>query len=206
MSVPKPKSYHITRRNKQTSENLKITKILKNPFFQGAKVNIQNSPEYSEIGRWKSSTGPIPLSNPASHNLFNGLSSNLHYQPTDVRPLHMMPVTAAQSGNGTLEVNPIYAEPVAPSMDETEWNTDQNIYDSIYSETLNPSLFMCEREDTEEEDLYPYSSIYASPIVSLVDKPLSVSVKNVEEIKHLGNGNFGEVVLAKTVRLTPKDL
>ena len=170
------------------------------------EVADQNLPEYSEIGRWSGSTGPIPLSNPASHNRFNGLSSNPLYQPTDVRPLHMMPVTAAQSGNDTLEVNPIYAEPVAPSMDEPEWNTDQNIYDSIYSEALNPSLFMCEREDTKEEDLYPYSSIYALPIVLLVDKPLSVSVKDIEEIKHLGNGNFGEVVLAKTVGLTPKDL
>ena len=37
MSVPKPKSYYTTRRNKLTSED-KITKI-KNPFFQDAKVN-----------------------------------------------------------------------------------------------------------------------------------------------------------------------
>ena len=170
------------------------------------EVTVQNSPEYSEIDRRSGSTGPVPLFNPASHNLFNGLNSNLLYNPTDVRPLHMIPVTAAQSENGTLEVNSIYAEAVAPSMDEPEWNTDQNIYDSIYSEALNPSLFMREREDTEEEDLYPYSSIYASPIVPLVDKPLSVSVKDIEEIKHLGNGNFGQVVLAKTVGLTPKDL
>ena len=170
------------------------------------EVADQNLPEYSEIGRWSGISGPVPLSNPVSHNRFNGLSSNPLYQPTDVQPLHMMPVTAAQSGNDTLEVNPIYAEPVAPSMDESEWNTDQNIYDSIYSEALNPSLFMREREDTEEEDLYPYSSIYALPIVPLVDKPLSVSIKDIEEIKHLGNGNYGEVVLAKTVGLTLKDL
>ena len=166
---------------------------------------LQNSPEYSEINRRNGSMGSVPLSNQGSQQV-SGMSSNPLYHPTDVRPLHTMPLKSTQSGGGGLEVNPIYAEPQAPNVHEPKWSPDQNIYESIYSEALSPSLFMQEREVEDVEDLCPYSSIYAPPIVPLVDKPLSVSVGNIKEIKHLGNGNFGEVVLAKTVGLKPKDL
>ena len=58
----------------------------------------------------------------------------------------------------------------------------------------------------ESEDLYPYSSIYTVPDADLTNKPLLVSADNIKVLKHLGNGNFGEVVLAQTVDLTPQQL
>ena len=63
-----------------------------------------------------------------------------------------------------------------------------------------------QEEELESEDLYPYSSIYTVPDTDLTNKPLLVSAKNIKIIKHLGNGNFGEVVLAQTVDLTPQQL
>ena len=94
-----------------------------------------------------------------------------------------------------------------------EWDPDQSIYESVYSESLKSSLFIqeapteCQEEEViESEDLYPYSSIYTVPDADLTNKPLLVSADNIKVLKHLGNGNFGEVVLALTVDLTPQQL
>ena len=94
-----------------------------------------------------------------------------------------------------------------------EWDPDQSIYESVYSESLKPSLFIqeapteCQEEEViESEDLYPYSSIYMVLDADLTNKSLLVSADNIKVLKHLGNGNFGEVVLAQTVDLTPQQL
>ena len=175
----------------------------------------QSGQEYSEIGagsRRSGSVGPVPLSNPASHNFVGGMSSNPLYHPTDVRPVHAMAALASavpqpQLGDGVLEADAIYAEPLPPNKHEPEWDPDQNIYESIYSEPLKPSLFMQERDhEVDAEDLRPYSSIYTVPVVPLTDQPLSVSIRNIKEIRPLGDGNFGQVVLAQTVGLTPREL
>ena len=175
----------------------------------------QEQPEYSEIetsDKHGSSAGPIALSNRASQEFLDALSNNPLYHPTDIRPLHMKPSSSLPQSHsaesGLLDVNAIYAEPLPPpSIHEPEWDPDQNIYESIYSEPLNPSLFMQNRESEDDEELlHPYSSIYTVPTVPLTEKPLSVSVSNVKEIKLLGDGNFGKVVLAQTVGLSPKDL
>jgi serine/threonine protein kinase len=135
------------------------------------------------------------------------MSSNPLYHPTDIRPLQLKPISSLPPGSGLLDVNAIYAEPLPPpSTHEPEWDPDQNIYESIYSEPINPSLFMRNSEPTDMEELRPYSSIYTVPVVPTTIKPRSVSLGNIKEIKHLGDGNFGQVVLAQTVGLTPKDL
>ena len=118
------------------------------------------------------------------------------------------------SEEGILDPDAIYAEPLNPSSTNKppERDPDQSIYESIYSESLKPSLFMqeapteCQEEVIESEDLYPYSSIYTVPDADLTNKPLLVSALNIKVLKHLGNGNFGEVVLAQTVDLTPQQL
>ena len=118
------------------------------------------------------------------------------------------------SEEGILDPDAIYAEPLNPSSTNKplEWDPDQSIYESVYSESLKPSLFMqeapteCQEEVIESEDLYPYSSIYTVPDADLTNKPLLVSAQNIKVLKHLGNGNFGEVVLAQTVDLTPQQL
>ena len=177
---------------------------------QSKESVVQSTPEYSKIEsstRRSGSMGPVTLHNMGSHEFVSSMSSNPLYHPMDIRPLHMKPLSSLPPATGVLEVNAIYAEPLSPpSTHEPEWNPDQNIYESIYSEPLNPSLFMQNREPTDVEELRPYMSIYTVPVVPTNDKPLSVSISNIKEIKHLGDGNFGQVVLAQTVGLTPKDL
>ena len=173
--------------------------------------------EYSEIGAdsrciGTSGVGPlsVPLTNPPSHEYGSSMSSEPLDHHADVRPRHVVTATAIpqpQPEDGVIEVDAIYAEPLPPSMCEPEWNPDQNICESIYSEPLEPSLFMQERDhEVDAEDLHPYSSIYTVPVVPLTDKPLSVSNSNIKEIRPLGNGNFGQVILAQTVGLTPREL
>ena len=62
------------------------------------------------------------------------------------------------------------------------------------------------KEVQSSDDLYPYSSIYTVPVVSTDEKPLEVTKRNIQEIEVLGSGNFGKVILAKTVGLSCQDL
>ena len=165
---------------------------------------VESAPEYSEIGN--GSAGPVMKSIAASHSMLNGMSSNPLYQSAELNPSRALSLSS-HFNTAALDTNPIYAEPEPPNMHEPEWDPDKNIYESIYNEPLNPSLFMRKRESVNSEDLCPYSSIYSLPVVpTATAKPLSVSISSIREIKHLGNGNFGQVVLAQTVGLSPRDL
>ena len=171
--------------------------------------NGADLPEYSEIGagdRPSSSVGPVQLSYSAAHTLVTNLDSNPIYHPTDIVPGQATTVTQTHTYDGVLETDAIYSEPLPPNEHEPEWNPDQNIYEAIYSEPLQPSLFMQEREEVDTEDLRPYTSIYTAPIIPTTEKPLLVTYRNIKEISSLGNGNFGDVVLAQTVGLTPSQL
>ena len=93
--------------------------------------------------------------------------------------------------------------------DTTSPQTDSRIYDTVYSEPIQPSLFT----DTvgtpaDSEDLQPYAPIYSVPInLPKSDKVLlKVFGSNIREICELGMGRFGKVVLADTVGLSAKDL
>ncbi len=83
-----------------------------------------------------------------------------------------------------------------------------NIY--VYEmKSLTPSAFMRESvgHDYENlEELYPCSSIYTVPETTTEEKPLEVTKENIEVMKTLGSGNFGDVVLARTVGLSGNDL
>ena len=186
------------------------TKFSHSERMNGSDTNL---PEYNEIGNGSSrrsgSVGPLPLSKSASKNFAKRLNSNPIYQPTDIVPGNTAGVQEPQynnTTNGVLESDAIYSEPLPPNEYEQEWNADQNIYESIYSEPLKPSLFMQESYQMDAEDLRPYSSIYTAPVIDSGEKPLSVSISNIKEIKCLGDGNFGQVVLAQTVGLSPRDL
>ena len=192
-------------------KSAELVEYLDTKFSHSEQLTASDShlPEYSEIGsgnRRSGSVGPVPLSKPASLSMVSSLNSNPIYQPTDIMPARSSAVPQPQYGNGVLQTDAIYSEPLAQNEHEPEWNPDQNIYESIYSEPLKPSLFMQETDEANTEELRPYSSIYSPPLVQSSDKPLSVSVGNIKEIKRLGDGNFGEVVLAQTVGLSPRDL
>ena len=171
-------------------------------------------PEYSEISdrsrlELSGSVCPVPLSNSASLSYVNGLNSNPIYETTDiVSPDDSSVPHHLEYGNGGFSSDDIYTEPLPPGVHKLEWDPDQNIYESIYSEPLKPSLFMQESDEVDAEDLRPYSSIYTAPVVPSGDQdmPLQVSVGNIKEIKCLGEGNFGQVILAQTIGLSSQDL
>ena len=105
----------------------------------------------------------------------------------------------------------MYAEPGLPAAVQEPIPSD-NIYERIYSEdSLSPSSFnegsRPSRTDNPE-DLYHYSPIYSVPVVAETEvvQPLEVTSQNIEEVRDLGTGNFGAVLLAKTVGLSHREL
>ena len=102
----------------------------------------------------------------------------------------------------------VYAEADTPAAMTSNIPQQENIYESIYSESLSPSHFMPYPKVKESEDnLSPYSSIYTVPVVvASKQKALEISNENIQAEETLGSGHFGKVILAKTVGLSLYDL
>ena len=86
---------------------------------------------------------------------------------------------------------------------------DSALYETVYSEPIQPSLFTDAVETPSDcEDLHPYAPIYTVPINLPESKEVLMKVfgSNIREIHELGTGLFGEVILAETVGLSAKDL
>jgi hypothetical protein len=80
-------------------------------------------------------------------------------------------------------------------------------YDQIYSEPLDPTMLQHEYElESSSEVAIPYSAIYEDPQPLHDSMPLRVTGSNVVEIKRLGMGQFGNVILARTIGLSMRDL
>lgn len=81
-------------------------------------------------------------------------------------------------------------------------------YDQIYSEPLDPTMLQHEYElESESIEAIPYSAIYEDPH-PLHDTiaPLKVTHDNIIEVRKLGTGQFGHVILARTRGLSLADL
>ena len=86
---------------------------------------------------------------------------------------------------------------------------DSSLYETVYSEPIQPSLFTDAVEaPSDYEDLHPYAPICTVPINQPESKEVLLKVfgNNIREIHELGMGLFGEVILAETVGLSAKDL
>jgi len=89
---------------------------------------------------------------------------------------------------------------------------DHGMLEVVYSEPIKPSLFTDATESPNgsklSEDLQPYAPIYTVPVAPPQSKVvlLEVSTSNIQVIRELGTGLFGQVVLAETVGLSRKDL
>ena len=98
----------------------------------------------------------------------------------------------------------IYAEPGTSNQQATPI-----LYDTVYSEPIKPSLFTSEGSDAGTmEELHPYAPIYTVPKTTPQsdDNLLKVTSENIREVRLLGRGQFGQVVLAETIGLSLKDL
>ena len=105
--------------------------------------------------------------------------------------------------------NPDFAYP--SYQDGFDFSTEPD-YDQIYSEPLDPTML---RSNTVEnvvtpEEAVPYSAIYDDPANPFSDAevpaPFKVAKSNIIEIRKLGTGQFGQVILAKTKGISVKDM
>ena len=98
----------------------------------------------------------------------------------------------------------------------TSENEGEGIYETVYSESLQPSMFakppeqalvdeMEEKGEEEVEDVY--APIYSLPTgLETSGTVLQFKPENIHRIKTLGTGYFGKVLLADTVGLSLKEL
>ena len=110
------------------------------------------------------------------------------------------------SATNVPKANDIYTEPDTTNSHTVE--TQGGIYEAVYSEPIQPSLFTdAVGSPSHCEDLQPYAPIYTIPIsLPKSEVLLKVSGSNIQEIRELGMGIFGKVILAETVGLSAKDL
>ena len=111
-----------------------------------------------------------------------------------------------QLSTTNLQEADIYTLPDTTSSHIVE--TRSGISETVYSEPIQPSLFADAVGTADSEDLQPYAPIYTLPInLPKSDKVLlKVSGSNIQEIRELGMGQYGKVILAETVGLSVKDL
>ena len=103
--------------------------------------------------------------------------------------------------------NDIYTVPDTTSSHTVEINSGK--YEMVYSEPIEPSLFTNAVETPRHsDDLQSYAPIYTLPINLPKSKKVLLKVfgSNIREIRELGMGHFGKVILAETVGLSAKDL
>ena len=139
---------------------------------------------------------PAPQSPPKLATLSRpvvGMAQNPNYQSSDELLMLSSHSTGETDGN-------VYAEPVFPT-------TACPLYESIYSEPINPSDFMCSSPD-EGVEPQVYAPVYTVPSTPLEShlQPLQVTLGNIQEREVLGSGQFGQVILAATKGLSLKDM
>ena len=113
----------------------------------------------------------------------------------------------ALSTTNVSQGNDIYTVPDTSSSHTVDH--DSSLYETVYSEPIQPSLFTDAVETPSDcEDLHPYAPIYTVPSNRPESKEVlfNVSGSNIREIRQLGMGIFGKVILAETVGLSAKDL
>ena len=161
--------------------------------------------EYSEIkvipadGKYNP-----PAWSPRLVNMSNPMSGEMESIPMyqNIDKSHDPPSTTSVP-QGTASAD-IYTMP-----DITSSQTVKTDNEPVYSEPIQPSLFTdVVGSPSDSEDLLPYASIYTipTPLPKSEKELLKVGVTNVREIRELGMGLFGKVILAETVGLSPKDL
>lgn len=116
---------------------------------------------------------------------------------------------SADDDNGQHE-NPETAVYAMPSKTNASNNyTDETTSDPIYSEAINPTMFT-KRASTivTDDDIFPYAPIYARPVKPTKNtrQPLEIGEENIREIKQIGVGQFGAVILAEMSGLKSADL
>ena len=138
-----------------------------------------------------------------SHPMVKEMESNPTYKSMDQRDDSPYYTNVPQ---GTAS-DDIYTTPEVASSQAVR--TDDGIFEAVYSEPIQPSFFTdTVGSPSESDDLQPYGPIYTAPaaLPKSEQMPLNVLGDNIQEIRELGIGLFGKVILAETVGLSLKDL
>ena len=156
--------------------------------------------EYSEIELEQADSKHSHLAKPPRQDkLSNSLSKEMESSPVcQNMNQHLL---------NTPQGNDIYTEPDITSSHAVE--IDSGSYETVYSEPIQPSLFTDAVETPSNcEDLHPYAPIYTLPLNMSKSKEVALKVfgSNIREIRELGMGQFGMVILAETVGLSAKEL
>ena len=131
-----------------------------------------------------------------------GLDSNPIYEPTKEE------MESKEGIIGTVEA-PIYAQPSFPNQRSITPGSIGSSSDPIYSEAIHPELFSQGPEAPHESMLTPVAPVYAEPhnvTLKKTQPPLKLPAYKIKELRPLGVGQFGEVMLAETVGLSLRDL
>ena len=137
--------------------------------------------------------------------------SNLAPKATDPNPMYQN-MNKHHDTPSTTDLSQgidIYTVPDTTSSMTDTVDCDSSLYETVYSEPIEPSLFIDAVETPSDcEDLYPYAPIYTVPINLPESKEVLLKVfgSNIREIRELGMGLFGKVILAETVGLSARDL
>ena len=175
--------------------------------------SITIDPYYDNPDDVRKSTAPmLPARNRSYYDeveLENGRSSLLDPKPDNSFNLMGVPSPAVVL-SGTLQRNMGHPNPdfTYPPFSNGVQNDREHDYDQIYSEPIDPNIIRQDYEFESNESVpIPYSAIYEDPHpFQDSNAPLRVTHKNIVEIKELGMGQFGHVILAKTVGLSLRDL
>lgn len=101
---------------------------------------------------------------------------------------------------------PIYNDGFTPEDLATYDSVDQD-YDQIYSEPIEPEMLSVGENMVNPNDALPYSAIYDDPhTLGQISAPLEIVPANIVEIRKLGTGQFGQVILGQTRNLSLMDM
>ena len=145
-----------------------------------------------------------PARPPRLVNMSNPMSGEMESKPMyqNIDKSHD-PLSTTSVPQGTTS-DDLYTMP-----DITSSQTVETDNETVYSEPIQPSLFKdVVGSPSDSENLLPYAPIYTipTPLPKSEKELLKLGVGNIREICVLGNGLFGNVILAETVGLSSKDL
>ena len=127
---------------------------------------------------------------------------------TKLRKFKMKENPIYQSADELELDNALYALPSKVSSARNSASIgDGSTSDPIYSVAIDPTMFT-KRASTigTDDNLHPYGPIYARPVKQKTRQPLNVTERNIREVKQIGVGQFGAVVLAEMSGLSPSDV
>ena len=211
------------QQNQLETQNEGIEMKLKRKSEEEASSNA-NQPLYAEIQTKESPNIPSLMESLNQNSTVTGDYDEIELQADSNHALPTKPPRRVNYSDPMCEENepsPMYqdvekhCDPTSTTNvvpDTTSSQTvdlDSGTYETVYSEPIQPSLFTdAVGTPSDCEDLQTYAPIYTitTDLPKSEEALLKVFGSNIREIRDLGMGIFGKVILAETVGLSTKDL